>query len=66
MSSEVFFAVEQTWTGLDVLRGAGVDNIKSSELCAVSMHPWSPRAMASVLLGAGAAAEPSKQLAVVP
>ena len=58
--------MEHTWNGLDVFRGVGADNVKSSELCAVSMHPLLPRAIAMVLLGTGAAAEPSKQLAVVP
>ena len=66
MIGELLLAIEHTWNGLDVFRGAGADKEKSSELCAVSTHPALPRAIAIVLLGAGAAAEPSKQLAVAP
>jgi hypothetical protein len=66
VSPELLFASEQTWKGVDVLRGAGADNTKFKEFCAVSTHPLLPRAIAMVLLGVGAAALPSKQLAVLP
>jgi hypothetical protein len=62
----LLLAFEHTCNELDVLRGAGADNVKSTELCAVSKHPLLARRIAMVLLGAGAAAVPSKQLAVLP
>ena len=65
-SCEFLFAFNHTCIGLDVLRGAGADNAKSTEFCAVSTHPLLPRAIAMALLGAGAPALPSKQLAVLP
>jgi len=62
----MLLTIEQACSGLDVFRGAGADDVKSSELCAVSTHPLLPRTIAIVLLGAGAAALPSEQLAVLP
>ena len=51
---------------LAVLRGFGVPVLKSDELLSVSTHPPDALKSAVVLLGAGAGAVPSKQLAVVP
>ena len=48
------------------LRGFGVPVLKSLLLLRVSVQPLAARAMALVLLGAGAGAPPLKQLAVEP
>ena len=54
----------QLFAGDAELRGLGAPAVKSVELLFVSVQPLSARNAAVVLLRAGAAAEPSKKLAV--
>ena len=49
-----------------MFRGAGCERPKSAALLPESKQPAELRAIALELLGAGAAAAPSKQLAVLP
>ena len=57
---------EHGGTVVAVLRGLGAPAAKSDPLLSVSTHPFDALRSAFVLLGAGAGALPSKQLAVVP
>src|ERR1043166_13425 len=57
---------EHGLSGEPVLRGVGAPVAKSAELPSVSVQPPAARSTAFVLLGAGVAAAPSKQLAGVP
>src|SRR4051812_38357113 len=56
----------QGFSGLAELRGFGAPAVKSPELLSVSVQPLAARRSAVVVLGAGAFAPPSLQLAVVP
>src|SRR5690349_12985168 len=49
-----------------LLRGLGAAALKSDPLLSVSVQPFAARTSAVVVLGAGALAPPSLQLAVVP
>jgi hypothetical protein len=49
-----------------VFRGLGGPSAKSARLLRVLVQPFAAREIEFVLLGAGAGAEPRKQLAVLP
>jgi hypothetical protein len=56
--------VGQRWIAVAVLRGAGVPAVKSAALSSVSAQPASSRESAVELVSVGAAAAPSKKLAL--
>src|SRR5262249_47337673 len=56
----------QTLVALALLRGVGARALKSVPLLFASVQPLTARSSAVVVLGAGAFAPPSLQLAVVP
>src|SRR5436305_1981111 len=56
----------QEFSADELLRGVGAAAVKSAELLSVSAQPFAPRRSAVVVLGAGAFAPPSLQLAVAP
>ena len=55
----------QTFTAVPLLRGLGAPVAKLALFASVSVHPFTPRRIEVVLLGAGAVA-PSKQFAAAP